>query len=173
MKISGVILMAILGSSATAGASAQLNSSSDYFYTIQTNQDMTEWELANQCSQDLDQAKQKLSLISKRLSAPGNDSLSVSANYGWTPADPFPTPGGQYEFYCVLYFNSTDPSLTFEASLAASFTHLKKAEWEQACEPAYQAATANPNSPVTLESLSLTLIQGRMCDVTTMEVKKQ
>lgn len=148
-------------------------SNSIHFYTIKTNDVQSEYELASACTKSLNLAEPKLSEISLRLSGNVN-ALTVAGFYGWTSNTPnFPThPEPDNEFYCVLKFTSLDPSIHFNALSTANFDHLLSSNWDTACSPAYDAALANPNSPITLYWKSWTLTQGRMCEVTTVTATK-
>lgn len=149
------------------------------FYTIDTNQYMSEPELAYECAKDYQGAATRLAEIAKRLSPNRPDVLSVSYFFEQTPIGASPSdpgvpsnPSVSYESKCVLVFDSEDSAFLIEASMPAHFEHLKKSEWNTACAPAYTRAMSNVNSPVSLLSQSWSLFQGRMCSVTTVEVKK-
>ena len=148
-------------------------SNSVRFYTVRTNDMQSEYQLAKECSDDTDQAAKKLAEISTRLTGNPN-ALTVSGIYGWDPNNGpiFPLPSASTEFYCILKFTSSDPSVQFDALSTASFTHLSRSTWDTACSPAYDAASANVNSPVTIYWTGWTLIQGRMCEVTTVTATK-
>ena len=68
---------------------------------------------------------------------------------------------------------ATDSSLFFEKYAVTRITHINRSNWETACESAYQTALSNKNSPFSVHWLFWTLIQGRSCDVTTVEVKQR
>jgi hypothetical protein len=141
------------------------------FTTIETNATLTESELARACSKSEVDASEKLRTVSAILAEPAG-ALRVSGGYGWTQNTPvFPTqPQGNNIFYCILTLSSSDSLVTFKKSMPVSLSHLSRADWDTACKPAFDTASANPLSVVTLYSESWTAFQGRMCDVSTVEV---
>ena len=171
-----LILLALTFCSLSTFASVRIT-------TIDTNDTMTDSEIQYACSQDLKAAAIKVSEIASRLSPENLGALSVSAYYGQDPINspttqpgyPYPNPNDprmMYESYCVLVFDSKNPSVQWNESSLIRFTHLSSANWNTACADTYQTASSNPNSPVTMDWRSWSLIQGRMCEVTTVEARR-
>ena len=145
------------------------------FYTIRTSEPYTSNELALECGDDMAGAAAKLSEISARLSPGVPDALTVTSAHGRRSISSGSSrvPRTSYEYYCVLKFSTNDPSLSIDSYTATRFTHIGRGNWDTACQPAYENALANINSPVSMYWKFWTLIQGRSCDVDTVEIKKK
>lgn len=143
------------------------------FYTIDTNQTIGREELAKECMDDTQAAQEKLIQIAERLSV-SSDTLTVSSKYGVIRHSTGSTrvPSSSYQYFCVLDFRSKDSTIEIKRKALIRYTHLGRSNWETACEPSYQEAISNPNSPVSVVWLAWTLVQGRMCEVQTVTIKK-
>ena len=143
------------------------------FYTIDTNQTMGREELAEECKKDTEAAQGRVLQIAENLSVPAN-TLTVSSKYGVVSQRGGTTrvPSYSYQYYCVLDFRSKDPTIEIKRKPVVRYIHLGRSNWEAACEPSYQEAMSNPYSPVSVLWTAWTLVQGRMCEVQTVTIKK-
>ncbi len=144
------------------------------FYTIDTNQTMGREELAKECKNDTQAAQERLVQIAESLFV-SSDTLTVSSKYGVIRHSTGSTrvPSSSYQYFCVLDFRSKDSAIDIKRKAVIRYTHLGRSNWETACEPSYQEAASNPSSPVSVVWLAWTLVQGRMCEVQTVTIKRK
>lgn len=133
------------------------------FYTIRAFSG-TMGQLKLECEKNMREAEVKLAEIADRLSPGEPNPFIVDAYFGRNSSK---------AGYCVLDFKTADSRYSLEEEVPVFFKRLSRDNWEAACEPAYKAASANPNSPFTILWGGWTVIQGRFCFVSTLLVTKQ
>lgn len=146
---------------------------STYFYTVRTNQPTSLNELKKECDANELQAQVKLRSISERIFPGQPDILTVAGFYGVNShrTGGSRSPSTSYEYYCVLKFDSKNSSAYFSEETPALFMRLSRNNWEKACEPSFNEASTDPNSPFSMIWLGWSLFQGRWCEVSTIKVK--
>lgn len=169
-RIATLVLSSLLVFAASVQASEE-KANVARIQTIQTDQWVTLPELAAACHEDHQEAAAKAAEISARLAPEVPNALTVRSAYYQTPIHTQPgQPPQNVTSSCVLEFRSKAP-LSVRAFSAVRRTRIPANQWDTACAEAYAELASNPDVPVAIYWKSWSLIQGRICEVTALEVK--